>query len=87
MKKLMIILAAGFICLLPSCSSKKEAGGMSDRAKKNLEACNAVNKMFEAGDWSKAGDYIAADGVDHSGMEGEIKGIDAIKANFDKMGK
>jgi predicted SnoaL-like aldol condensation-catalyzing enzyme len=87
MKKLLIILAAGFIGL-SSCNSKKEGGGgMSDRAKKNIEACNAINKMFEAGDWSKAGDYIAADGIDHASMDGhDIVGIDNIKANFDKMG-
>ena len=87
MKKLLVIFSAGFILLLSSCSDKKEAGGMSDRAKKNLEACNAINKMFEAGDWSKIGDYIAADGIDHAGMNGDIKGLDAIKANFDQMGK
>ena len=86
MKKLLVIFSAGFILLLSSCSDKKEAGGMSDSAKKNLEACNAINKMFEAGDWSKAGDYIATDGVDHAGMNGDIKGLDSIKANFDKMG-
>jgi hypothetical protein len=86
MKKLLVIFSAGFILLLSSCSDKKEAGGMSDRAKKNLEACNAINKMFEAGDWSKVGDYIAADGIDHAGMNGDIKGLDSIKANMDKMG-
>ena len=86
MKKLLVIFSAGFILLLSSCSDKKEAGGMSDRAKKNLEACNAINKMFEAGDWSKIGDYITTDAVDHAGMNGDIKGLDSIKANFDKMG-
>lgn len=60
---------------------------MSDRAKKNLEAANAVDKMFESGDWSKAGDYIAADGVDHAGMKGDVVGLDNIKANFNEMGK
>jgi predicted SnoaL-like aldol condensation-catalyzing enzyme len=88
MKKLFIILSAGCIFLLPSCSSKKEAGGMSDKAKKNLEACNAINKMFEASDWSKAGDYIAVDGVDHAGMNGhDVVGLDSIKAAFTEMGK
>ena len=87
MKKLLIIISAGFICILSSCSSKKEEGGMSDKAKKNLEACNALNKMFEAGDWSKAGDYIAADGVDHAGMKGDVVGLDNIKAEFAEMGK
>ena len=96
MKKLLVIFSAGFICLLTACNGKKEdddkakkegVGAMSDKAKKNLEACNAVNKMFEAGDWSKIGDYIAADGIDHAGMNGDIVGLDSIKANFAKMGK
>jgi predicted SnoaL-like aldol condensation-catalyzing enzyme len=87
MKKLLIIFSAGFICLLSSCNSKKEGGGMSDKAKKNLEACNAINKMFEAGDWSKAGDYIATDGIDHAGMKGDVVGLDNIKAEFADMDK
>ena len=41
--------------------------------------------MFESGDFSKAGDYIAADGVDHSGPMGEVKGLDSLKAMFAKM--
>jgi predicted SnoaL-like aldol condensation-catalyzing enzyme len=87
MKKLFIILSAGFMCLLSSCNSKKEAGGMSDKAKKNLEASHAIAKMFESGDWSKLGDYIAADGIDHAGMKGDVVGLDSIKAAFAEMGK
>ena len=36
-------------------------------------------------DYSKAGDYIAADAVDHAGMQGDVKGLDNIKANFSQM--
>jgi predicted SnoaL-like aldol condensation-catalyzing enzyme len=86
MKKLLVIFSAGCICLLTSCSGKKEGGGMSDKAKKNLEASQAIAKMFESGDWSKVGDYIAADGIDHASMNGhDIVGLDSIKANFNKM--
>ena len=85
MKKVLSILSLASICFLMSCSSKKE-GGTSGRAKKNLEANEAIMKMFEAGDWSKAGDYIAKDGVDHAGENGDIKGLDSIMANFNRMG-
>lgn len=89
MKKFLFIATAGAVCLLSACSGKKgEAGGMSDKAKKNLDNANAIAKMFESNDWSKAGDYIATDAVDHASMDGkDINGLDAIKANFDNMGK
>jgi len=59
---------------------------MTDTEKKNLETSQAIAKMFEAGDWSKAGDYLATDAVEHSGMNGEVKGLDNIKAMFTQMG-
>lgn len=88
MKKVVAILLfvlTGFVMV--SCNSSTAGdGGMSETEKKNLETARAVAKMFEAGDWSKSGDYIAADAVDHSGMTGDVKGLDAIKANFNQMG-
>jgi predicted SnoaL-like aldol condensation-catalyzing enzyme len=84
MKKILSIMTACTGIIFYSCSSN--GGGMSDTAKKNLASAQAIVKMFETGDWSKTGDYIAADGVEHAGMEGkEIKGLDGIKANFAKM--
>jgi predicted SnoaL-like aldol condensation-catalyzing enzyme len=85
MKKSFLIIAAGTL-MLASCGSKKESGGMSDAASKNLETNHAILKMFEGGDWSKTGDYIAADAVDHAGENGDVKGLDSIKATFDRMG-
>jgi len=90
MKKLLIpsvIFVLG--CFLISCNSAS-TGGMSDKAKKNLETATAIAHMFETNDWSKVGDYIAADGVDHSGMNAEgmpaeVKGLDSIKAEFARM--
>ena len=86
MKKLFIIFSAGFICLLTSCNGKKEDGGMSDKAKKNLDAHHAISKMFETRDFSKLGDYIATDAVDHAGT-GDVKGLDNIKAELEGMSK
>ena len=45
---------------------------------------HGVTKCFDTKDFSKLGDYIAADGIDHSGEHGEIKGLDSLKAAFEK---
>lgn len=85
MKKVLFILTAGATIFLSSCSSKKEEGGMSEKAKKNLEAHRGVSKAFETKDFSKIGDYIAADAIDYAGEMGPVKGLDSIKASFEKM--
>ena len=82
MKKLLVPFVILFVVFCTSCSNQQS--GMSDRAKKNLETATAVAKMFESHDWSKTGDYIAADAVDHSGPRGEVKGLDNIKAEFNE---
>lgn len=87
MKKLLVIFSAACILLLGSCSNKKEGGGMSETAKKNKDANDAILKMFESGDLSKIGDYIAIDAVDHAGPKGDIVGLDSIKAYFNQMGQ
>lgn len=51
---------------------------MSATAKKNLEVNDAIMKAYEAGDFTKMGDYIAADAVDHGGETGDVKGLDNI---------
>ena len=75
MKKLFFILAVVILNSLVACNS-----GMSSTAKKNQEVNHAIMKAFEAGDFSKMGDYIAADAVDHGGDMGDIKGLDSIVA-------
>ena len=86
MKKFLLILSAGSFLFFSSCSDKKEgSGGMSETAKKNMAANDAIMKMFEKGDWSKVGDYIATDAVDHAGPKGDIVGLDSIKAYFNDM--
>lgn len=75
MKKIaLVFLAAGSIFFL-SCNSE---GGMSATAKKNLEVNDAIMKAYEVGDFTKMGDYIAADAVDHGGETGDVKGLDNI---------
>lgn len=85
MKKLVFAASSAIFCLV-GCSNK-DSGGMSEKAKKNLATAQAVSNSFSSGDHSKLGDYIATDAVDHSGMTGEVKGLDNIKAEFDEFGK
>lgn len=85
MKKFFISILIGVVAFCTSCSNQQSS--MSDRTKKNLENAGALAKMFESHDWSKVGDYIAADAVDHAGPRGtEVKGLDSIKAEFQEFG-
>jgi predicted SnoaL-like aldol condensation-catalyzing enzyme len=86
MKKLFLILSVVALNSLIACNS-----GMSATAKKNKEVNDAIMKAFEAGDFSKMGDYIAADAVDHGGEKGDVSGLDnivaAMKGYREQMGE
>lgn len=79
MKKLTILLLTVVAIAGISCKSN-EAGGLSEKAKKNLEANANIKKGYVAGDYSKMSDYIADDIVDHSGGKGEVIGRDSVIA-------
>ena len=86
MKKLAFAVSAVILsCFITCTNNSAHEDGASEKAKKNLENTKAVIGLFEKNDFSKAGDYIAADAVDHSGPMGEIKGLDSLKAMFAKM--
>jgi predicted ester cyclase len=55
---------------------------MSATAKKNMKVNDAIMKAYEAGDFSKMGDYIAADAIDHGSDHGDVKGLDSIVADM-----
>lgn len=86
MKKFLFILSTGFIVLLTSCGGKKESGGMSDAAKKNLEVVHTVVNAFETGDVSKINDLVSADFLDHTD-KGDMVGPDSLKAAVTMMHK
>jgi hypothetical protein len=97
MKKLSFAFSAVILCLSLSCNDNDKTAstnektasttesGPSEKAKKNLENTKAIISMFKTADFSKAGDYIAADGVEHSGPMGEVKGLDSLKVMFAQM--
>ncbi|MEO6611244.1 MAG: ester cyclase [Chitinophagaceae bacterium] len=81
MKKFLFLISTALVFFLVSCSDKKETtsgGGMSDKAKKNLEASRIVTEAFKTGDISKIDSAIASDFVDHTDM-GD-KNRDSLKA-------
>lgn len=83
MKRLLFIPMAALCCSCISCNS--EADRPSTAAQKNLDAMHGVQKAFDTKDFSKLGDYIAEDAVDHAGEKGDIKGLANMKAEFEKM--
>jgi predicted ester cyclase len=76
MRNLAILL---FIVVCGACvSCNNEGESMSATAKKNMEVNDSIMKAYEAGDFGKMGNYIAADAVDHGGETGDIKGLENI---------
>lgn len=83
MKKYVSLLALGAICFCSSCNNKSE-DVLSATAQKNVNAMDSVTKSFETKDFSRLGDFIAADAVDHAGDNGDINGLDSMKVEFTK---
>ena len=83
MRKIFFITTTFLLAFLISCTNSS-GDGMSEKAKKNLDAHRGVVKAIESGDLSKLGDYIAEDAVDHAGETGDIKGLENIRAEMAK---
>src|SRR5687767_12583659 len=85
MKKFLFILSAAASFFLSACNDMDStSGGMSDAAKKNLEAFHAVDSAFLTGDISRIDSVVASDFVDHT-PKGDIKGTDSLKAMITMM--
>lgn len=85
MKKILFSTTIALLCFCVSCDNDKDEHQLSDKAEKNLEASRAITKCFETKDFSKLGDYIAEDAVDHAGENGDIIGLENMKAEFTRM--
>ncbi len=82
MKKILFALTM-LLCIF-GISCNNSGSHVSPATQKNLDASKAIGKAFETKDFSKIGDYIAEDCIDHSGDSGDIKGLAAMKAQFEK---
>jgi hypothetical protein len=100
MKKCLTIASAGLICFITACNNSGEKSATTDTTAssspssspasgstgdKNIATVRAINDAISSGDVSKLDQYIAKDGVDHSGEHGEVKGLDSIKAELSHM--
>jgi predicted ester cyclase len=96
MKKLSMIASAGLICFITACNNSGEKSASADTTAasssasnstgdKNIATARAIDDAISSGDVAKLDQYIAADGVDHSGEHGDIKGLDSIKANLKRL--
>jgi len=84
MKKLFFILSAAASFLLPACNDKDSANsGMSEAARKNLDAFHTVSNAFETGDISRIDSVVASDFVDHT-PKGDTN-RDSLKAMITMM--
>lgn len=83
MKKDLFLATALAGMLFLSCNP--DAGGLSAAAKKNLDAMHGIQQCFDTKDFSKLGDYVTEDAVDHAGDGGDLKGLANMKAEFEKM--
>jgi predicted SnoaL-like aldol condensation-catalyzing enzyme len=84
MKKFLFITSVCLLCFFISCNTKSESSG-NTQGEKNIATVHAINDAIESGDVNKLDQYIAADGVDHAGEHGDIKGLDSIKASLSYM--
>jgi hypothetical protein len=99
MKKLLMIASAGLISFITACNNSGEKSASADTTAatstsptasnsagdKNIATVHAVNDAISSGDLGKLDQYIAANGVDHAGEHGDIKGLDSIKANLKRF--
>lgn len=85
MKNFLFILSVGTTLFYYSCSGKKEesGGGISDKAKANIAASQAIIDAFLTGDISKIDSFVSSDFIDHTD-KGDM-GRDSLKAMITMM--
>ncbi len=86
MKNLFLASACIIFCFLISCKESTSVGSLSNpQAETDKANTLKVYKAIETGDMSGLDSIIDKDAVDHSGDNGDIKGLDSIKKAFVKM--
>jgi predicted ester cyclase len=84
MNKLLSITSVAIFLLLASCTSTKQ-DCVSETTKKNIAAMHGIFNCFNTGDFSKLGDYVDEDCIDHSsGGKEDIRGLAQMKANYEQ---
>ena len=85
MKVIFSSAAIAMLCCCMSCNNDSKTTSTNSAAEKNLAAMHGVNEAIKSNDFSKLGDYIAVDAIDHAGMPAPVKGLDSIKKELSQM--
>jgi hypothetical protein len=76
----IIILCFSMVIAMTACNN--QPSGPSEATKMNIASMNGIDKAIESKDFSKLGDFIAQNCVDHSGEHGDVVGFDSVKASL-----
>ncbi len=87
MKKLLLLLLPGAVCLGTSCNNGGTMSTPTDSAAiKNIAVADSISNMFVTNNFSNIGNYMAPNCVDHASFDGkDIVGLDSIKATYIRM--
>jgi ketosteroid isomerase-like protein len=83
MKRISLFMLTISLYTLSSCNTGQS--NSAETIRKNLFAANSIDKALETGDVSHLGDYIQPDAIDHSDMNGDVKGLDQIKKGLSEV--
>jgi predicted ester cyclase len=84
MKKITLVASFMLLLLFASCTSPKQ-DCVSETTKRNIDAMHGIFNCFNTGDFSKLGNYVAEDCIDHSsGGKEDIKGLAQMKSNYEQ---
>jgi predicted SnoaL-like aldol condensation-catalyzing enzyme len=81
MKQLFLISSCVILCFLMSCKDSTTTNNNSVQETNKANSMK-VHKAIETGDVSGLDSIIDKDFVDHSGPNGDVKGLDSLKAFF-----
>ena len=76
----IILSAFLMVTLLVSCNN--QPSGPSETTKMNIASMNGIDDAIQRKDFSKLGDFIAQDCIDHAGEHGDVVGLDSLKASL-----
>ncbi len=82
MKKLFLISSCIILCFLMGCKDSTTTTNSNSTQEINKANSQKIAKAIETGDVSGIDSLFDKDFVDHSGPNGDIKGVDSLKAYF-----
>lgn len=76
------MIPSAFLIVIFLISCNNQPSGPSETTKMNITSMDGIDKAIASKDFSKLGDFIAQNCIDHAGEHGDVVGIDSIKASL-----